>query len=74
MHQSSTLSVGLDVHFQEDIRAMTEHTERLERLEQERNDQVQPWRLRPVVETLHARRGVQCTVAGTAPVSSPPDS
>ena len=44
---------------------MTEQTERLERLEQELKDQVQTWRLVPVVEALQALRGVQFTVAVT---------
>jgi transposase len=48
---------------QEYIRAVTDHTERLGRLEQALTDQVQPWRLAPVVEALQALRGVQCTVA-----------
>jgi transposase len=52
--------------FQEYVRAVTEHTERLERLEQELTDQVQTWRLRPVVDALQALRGVQFTVAVTA--------
>src|SRR5215475_8835850 len=51
--------------FQEYIRAVTEHTERLERLEQELTDQVQTWRLRPVVEALQGLRGVQFTIAVT---------
>jgi transposase len=51
--------------FQEDVRTVTEQTERLERLEQERKDQVQTWRLVPVVEALQALRGVQFTVAVT---------
>ncbi len=51
--------------FQEYVRAVTDHTERLQRLEQERQDQVQPWRLNPVVEALQALRGVQFTVAVT---------
>jgi transposase len=51
--------------FQEDIRAVTEHTERLGRLEQALTDQVQTWRLAPVVEALQARRGGPCTVAVT---------
>jgi transposase len=38
--------------FQEYIRAVTEHPERLERLEQELKDHVQTWRLRPVVDAL----------------------
>jgi transposase len=51
--------------FQEYIRAVTEHTERLQRLEQELTDQGQTWRLAPVVDALQARRGVQFTVAVT---------
>lgn len=51
--------------FQEYIRAVNEHTERLERLEQELTDQVETWRLAPVVEALQALRGVQFTVAVT---------
>ena len=52
--------------FQADVRAVTEPTARLARLEQERPDQVQTWRLRSVVDALQALRGVQCTVAVTA--------
>jgi transposase len=51
--------------FQEYVRAVTEHTERLQRLEQELHEQVKTWRLQPVVEALHALRGVQFTVAVT---------
>jgi transposase len=51
--------------FQEYVRAVHEHTERLQRLEQERRDQVKAWRLQPVVEALEGLRGVQCTVAVT---------
>src|SRR5262245_4469867 len=51
--------------FQEYIRAVTAHTERLARLAQALTDQVQTWRLAPVVEALHALRGGQCTVAVT---------
>ena len=51
--------------FQEYIRAVNEHTERLARLEQELTDQVQTWRLAPVVAALQALRGVQFTVAVT---------
>src|SRR5215471_4279613 len=50
---------------QEYIRAVTEHTERLARLEQELTDQVQTWRLALVVDALQALRGVQFTVAVT---------
>jgi transposase len=49
----------------EDIRAVTDPTARLARLAQERTDQVQPWRLAPVVDALQALRGVPCTVAVT---------
>jgi transposase len=51
--------------FQEYVRAVTGHTERLTRLEQELPPQVQPWRLAPVVEARQALRGVQGTVAVT---------
>lgn len=51
--------------FQEYVRTVNEHTERLQRLEQELQDQVQAWRLHPVVEALQALRGVQFTVAVT---------
>jgi len=51
--------------FQEDVRAVQEHTERLQRLEHELHEHVQAWRLSPVVEALQALRGVPCTVAVT---------
>jgi transposase len=51
--------------FQEYVRAVNEHTERLQRLEQELQEQVKSWRLYSVVEALQALRGVQCTVAVT---------
>jgi transposase len=51
--------------FQEYVRAVNEHTERLQRLEQELQEQVKAWRLHPVVEALQALRGVQFTVAVT---------
>jgi transposase len=51
--------------FQEDVRAVTEHTERLQRLEQALHEQVNTWHLKPVVEALQALRGVQFTVAVT---------
>ena len=47
------------------VRTVTEHTERLGRLDQERREQVTTWRLHPVVDALQALRGVQCTVAVT---------
>jgi transposase len=49
--------------FQEYVRAVTAHTERLGRLEQELQEQVKAWHLHPVVDALQALRGVQCTVA-----------
>ena len=51
--------------FQEYVRTVTEHTERLERFEQDLTDQVQTWRLRSVVDALQALRGVQFVVAVT---------
>jgi hypothetical protein len=45
------------------VRAVNEHTERLQRLEQELSAPVGTWRLPPVVEALQALRGVPCTVA-----------
>jgi transposase len=45
--------------FQEYVRAVPEHTERLQRLDQALHDQVQSWRWPPVVEALQALRGVQ---------------
>jgi transposase len=51
--------------FQAYVRAVNEHAERLQRLEQELCEQVKTWRLAPVVEALQALRGVQFTVAVT---------
>jgi transposase len=51
--------------FQEDVRAVQEHTARLQRLEHELHEHVTTWRLSPVVEALQALHGVQCTVAVT---------
>jgi transposase len=51
--------------FQEYVRAVTEQTERLQRLEQELQEHVKTWRLQPAVEALQGLRGVQCTVAVT---------
>ena len=42
---------------------MTEHTARLQRLDQELQEPVPAWRLYAVVEALQALRGVPCTVA-----------
>jgi transposase len=49
--------------FQEYVRAVSEQTERLQRLEAELQTQVQTWRWLPVVEAIQALRGVQFTVA-----------
>jgi transposase len=51
--------------FQEYVRAVSEHQERLQRLEAELRDQVEVWHLAPVVQALQAMRGVQFTVAVT---------
>jgi len=51
--------------FQEYVRAVSEHQERLQRLEEELQTQVQTWRWLPVVEAIQALRGVQFTVAVT---------
>jgi transposase len=51
--------------FQDYVRAVTEHTDRLQRLELELHEPVTAWRLCPVVDALPALRGVQCTVAVT---------
>jgi transposase len=51
--------------FQEYVQTVTEQTERLGRLDLELHEQVQTWRLAPVVEALQALRGVQFTVAVT---------
>ncbi|HXH14365.1 MAG TPA: IS110 family transposase [Alphaproteobacteria bacterium] len=47
------------------VRAVTEHPARRQRLAQELQEQVQAWRLSPVVAALQARRGVQFSVAVT---------
>src|SRR5580765_2754029 len=51
--------------FQAYGRAVTAHTARLQRLDQELHEQVTAWRLCPVVAALPALRGVQLTVAVT---------
>ena len=53
------------IGFQAYVRAVQEHTERLQRLEQERHEHVKAWRLSPVIDALQALRGVQFTVAVT---------
>ena len=51
--------------FQAYVRAVTEHTDRLQRLDQALQERVTAWRLCPVVDALQALRGVQLTVAVT---------
>jgi transposase len=51
--------------FQAYVRAIPEHTERLQRLDQALHDQVISWRLPPVVEALQALRGVPFIAAVT---------
>jgi transposase len=51
--------------FQEYLRAVSEHHERLQRLDQELHEHVKVWRLSPVVEALQALRGIQFTAAVT---------
>jgi transposase len=51
--------------FQAYVRAVNEHTERLQRLAQECHEQVNAWSLYPVVEALQALREGPCTVAVT---------
>jgi transposase len=45
------------------VRAVNEHTARLPRLEPALQEQVNTWRLSPVVEAFQALRGVPCTEA-----------
>ncbi len=49
--------------FQEYVRAVSEHTERLQRLEAELATLVPSWRWYPVVEAIQGLRGVQFTAA-----------
>jgi transposase len=49
--------------FQEYVRAVNEHHERVERIETELQEKAKGWRFHPVVEALQALRGVQFTVA-----------
>ncbi len=51
--------------FQEYLRAVSQHFERLERIDAELKELVSSWRLYPLVEALQALRGVQFTVAAT---------
>ena len=51
--------------FQAYVRAVTEHTARLQRREPARHEPVHTWRLQPVVEARQSRRGVQFPVAVT---------
>ena len=51
--------------FQEYLHAITEATARIERLEQALRDALPNWGLRPLVQALHALRGVQLIAAMT---------
>lgn len=51
--------------YQEYLRAVTEHIERLTRLEETLREEVKSWRFAPVVEAIQALRGVQEIVAVT---------
>ena len=51
--------------FQEYVRAVSQHTERLAGMESELEEQTKSWRLYPMVVALQALRGVQSTVAVT---------
>ena len=51
--------------FQEYVRAVSEQTARLQRLEAELQTLVQTWRWAPVVEAIQALRGIQFTTAVT---------
>jgi transposase len=64
--------------FQEYVRAVTEQTERLRRLEGALHEAVKSWRLYPVVQAIQALRGIELTGAviliaevGTSPASTP---
>lgn len=52
-------SPAQQIVFQEYVRAVNEHHERLERIETELQEKAKGWRFYPVVEALQALRGVQ---------------
>jgi len=54
-----------NIVFQEYVRAVSEETERVERIDIELQDEVKAWRLYPVVEAIQAMRGVSFVVATT---------
>ena len=56
------------VAFQEYLHAITESTQRIERLEQAMRDNLQHWSLKPIVQALQAMRGVQL-IAGMTMVA-----
>lgn len=53
------------IAFQEYLDSVTATTDRISRLEQQIRDQVESWRMKPVVDALQALRGVQLVVAAT---------
>src|SRR5262247_3259968 len=58
-------TLAQQIVFQEYVRAVSEQTERLQRVEAELPPLVQTWRWAPVVEAIQALRGVQFTAAVT---------
>ena len=58
-------TLAQQIVFQEYVRAVSEHHDRLQRLEYELHEHVKAWRLSPVREALQALRGVQFTAAVT---------
>ncbi len=51
--------------FQESVDAITERNDRVERIENELRNQVDSWRLKPVVVAIQAMRGIQFITAAT---------
>jgi len=51
--------------FQEYIHAITERNERVERIEAELHNQIDAWRLKPVVVAIQSMRGIQFVTAAT---------
>lgn len=56
---------GQQIAFQEYVRAITQSTERIERLEASMRSLLSGWSLRPLVQALQAMRGIQLIAAMT---------
>ena len=56
--------------FQEYVRAVTQHGERLQRMEEQLREHMQGWRTAPLVEAYQALRGVQFHVASPGALQS----